>query len=167
MPELWLPVPYWEGLYEVSSHGRLRRSGRIIHGSVNKQGHRNVILRGRGNRSTCIHVLVAEAFLGPRPEGLVVRHGKNGVDDNSVENLSYGTQLQNIHDKKRDGTWQVADTAGRRTLTSEQAREIYCSSESSTTLGERFGVDATTIRAIWRGKNWASVTRDLPRRSRD
>ena len=162
--EYWLPVPCWEGLYEVSSHGRLRRGGRIIKGCTNAAGYQNVILRGRGNRSTCIHILVAEAFIGPRPDGMVVRHGENGASDNSVGNLSYGTQKQNIHDKKRDGTWQIADTAARRTLTSDQVVIIYQSAKTSPELAEDFGVDQTTIRAIWRGKNWRSVTVSLPSR---
>ena len=164
MTELWLPVPYWEGLYEVSSHGRLRRGGRIIKGCTNAAGYQNVILKGRGNRSTCIHILVAEAFIGPRPEGCVIRHGKNGVTDNSVENLSYGSQKENIHDKRRDGTWQIADTAGRRTLASDQVAIIYQSAKTSPELAEDFGVDQSTIRAIWRGKNWRSVTTSLPPR---
>jgi hypothetical protein len=50
------------------------------------------------------HRLVALAFLGPRPPGMFVAHGKNGRRDNSPGNLSYKTPAQNKADELRDGT---------------------------------------------------------------
>lgn len=171
--EYWLPVVGYEGLYEVSDQGRVRslprpgstRTWRIYGGKVltpaSCRGYLSVKLP-KGSRS--VHSLVAEAFIGSRPDGMVVRHGENGSSDNSVGNLSYGTQKQNIYDKKRDGTWQIADSAARRILTSEEVITIYQSVKTSPELAEEFGVDQTTVRAIWRGKNWRSVTINLPPR---
>jgi hypothetical protein len=51
-----------------------------------------------------IHKLVAEAFIGPCPEGQEVRHGPKGYADNSVGNLCYGTHAENMADMVRDGT---------------------------------------------------------------
>lgn len=51
-----------------------------------------------------VHSLVALAFLGPRPLGMVVAHGSRGVLDNSPSNLSYKTPAQNKADELRDGT---------------------------------------------------------------
>ena len=173
MTELWQPVVGYEDLYEVSNQGRVRslprpgkqRPWRIYGGKLLKATfNHHYLVVGLQGKSRAVHSLVAEAFLGPRPDGMVVRHGPNGPLDNSVENLSYGTQRQNIHDKNRDGTWQIADTAARRILTSDQVKVIYQSTEQSPVLAEHYGVDQTTIRKIWRRKNWASVTRHLPDR---
>jgi hypothetical protein len=177
MYELWRPIPGWEGLYEASSLGRVRslprdRNGRTYGGrlltAVLNPRYYAVRLRDSGtgrSRSESVHALVAAAFLGPRPKGMVVRHGPGGCLDNSIANLSYGTQQENIYDKRRDGTWLIGDTAARRILHSSEVAEIYQSSETSPALAARYGVSETTIRKIWAGKNWRSVTRQLPQRA--
>lgn len=52
---------------------------------------------GRG-RNRSVHVLVAEAFLGPRPDGLMVCHNDNDPTNNVVANLRYDTQSSNVLD---------------------------------------------------------------------
>lgn len=42
-----------------------------------------------------VHSLVAQAFLGPRPEGMVVDHIDGDKTNNSVTNLHYVTSLEN------------------------------------------------------------------------
>ena len=163
MTEVYRPVVGFEGLYEVSNQGRVRKTdGKQLKLTLDPRYWTATLFSPRQKRS--VHSLVAEAFLGPRPDGMVVRHGPNGPLDNSVENLSYGTQRQNIHDKSRDGTWQIADTAAHRILTSDQVKVIYQSAEESPVLAEHYGVHQTTIRKIWRRKNWGSVTCHLPDR---
>ncbi len=49
-------------------------------------------------RHTKVHHLVAEAFIGPRPPGMVVCHNNGDPLDNRVENLRYDTQANNITD---------------------------------------------------------------------
>jgi hypothetical protein len=51
-----------------------------------------------------VHRLVAEAWIGPYPEGQEVRHGPEGTTNNSLSNLCYGTRRENMLDKRRDGT---------------------------------------------------------------
>ena len=170
MSELWLPVIGWEGLYEVSDLGRVRSlpGGRRKAGllkTFNDGRYLTVNLHRDGKRSKRqVHTLVAAAFLGPRPEGQVIRHGPNGALDNRASELSYGTQKENCADRKRDGTHPAGDTAHRRTLTSGEVVRIWYSLDPSPVLAERYGVHETTIRKIWARKNWASVTQPLPDR---
>lgn len=122
--ELWLPVPGHEGLYSVSSHGRVRSEPRPIPATGRygcprrtvlmmklkprraKNGDPNrgwgqypvVSLRRGGNaRTWFVHRLVAMAFVGPQPApGYEVNH-KNGIkDDNRPENLEWMTPADNI-----------------------------------------------------------------------
>lgn len=50
-----------------------------------------------------VHSLVAEAFHGPRPEDLVVRHLNGDPLDNRPENLRYGTPSENQYDRVNHG----------------------------------------------------------------
>ena len=119
--ERWLPVVSYEGLYEVSDHGRvrsvdrfvnharsgtLRLRGRILRPAVGGRHPRACVVLSRDGieRTKAVHALVARAFLGPCPAGQEVLHGPAGALVNRLDNLSYGTHSANIHDKQRDGT---------------------------------------------------------------
>jgi hypothetical protein len=113
--ERWLPVVGWEGLYEVSDQGRVRslpratktgmRGGRILTPGRAADG-RTVIGLCRDGRQVSRHisVLVAAAFIGPRPPGLMVCHGSRGNGYDGLANIRYDTQASNIQDAVRGGT---------------------------------------------------------------
>lgn len=109
-PEVWKPVVGYEGLYEISSHGRLKRLAGFVWRKrkkvYDKYFHKECILKNHLHpKGFCknnlyrqvdgvllcetiqIHRLVAAAFLGKAPKGKnQVRH-KNGVKhDNYYEN---------------------------------------------------------------------------------
>lgn len=126
--EIWKAVPGYEGQYEVSSEGRVRSltrkikqlsrwgkpiprtiHGRMLRPGLSSSGYYTVAL-GRNN-SRCLHDLVAEAFIGPRPAGQLVRHRDGNRANNTADNLEYGTYTENIQDSMRHGTWWVG---GRR-----------------------------------------------------
>jgi hypothetical protein len=50
-----------------------------------------------------VHALVAEAFNGPRPAGLQVRHYDGDHTNNTPRNLIYGSSKENHEDTKRHG----------------------------------------------------------------
>lgn len=121
--ETWRPVTGYEGLYEVSDHGRVRSvdrtvtfangwtrdySSQII--SPSKRVYWRVTLRDEtGRRRTWkLHTLVLAAFVGPRPEGSEGRHLDDNKDDNRLSNLAYGTRSQNRADSVRNGTHREA-----------------------------------------------------------
>lgn len=117
--EKWLPIPGWEGAYEVSDMGRVRsldriivckngvrkpRKGRILRPAPNYGGYLGVALCAYGKQVTRhIHVLMMEAFVGPRPEGMDICHKDDDPTGNRLDNLRYGTRAENIHDMIRNG----------------------------------------------------------------
>jgi hypothetical protein len=123
--ERWRDVVGYVGFYEVSNRGRVRGVDRIVRHSwtgtrripgaiktpvsMNQYGHLGVILYRHGRYSNrYIHHLVLEAWVGPRPKGLLALHGPAGHLDNSVNNVYYGTyERNNGIDKERDGTGSV------------------------------------------------------------
>lgn len=45
-----------------------------------------------------MHYLVLLAFIGPRPDGLEIRHRNGKPADNRLRNLCYGTKSANMRD---------------------------------------------------------------------
>lgn len=124
-PELWKAVAGYEGLYEVSSHGRVRSlprevtdnngrrsrslSGVMLAARVKASGHLQVGLCRRGvSKSFHVHRLVAEAFIDRRMPGDEVCHINGDPQDNSLSNLRWGTRQSNVDDMIRAGGayWQ-------------------------------------------------------------
>ena len=76
MSEQWRSI--FDGFYSVSNEGRVRRDlpgngthpGRILKGNVITNGYRQVCVSRKKHppKMALIHVLVAESFLGPRPD---------------------------------------------------------------------------------------------------
>ena len=120
--ESWKPVVGYEGLYEVSSAGRVRsldaivprgsgtytRKGRHLKTSVGRNGYPEVELYKDTQRvRRGVHQLVAKAFV-PNPENLpLVRHLNDVKDDNRVENLAWGTESDNRYDAYRNGRMKI------------------------------------------------------------
>lgn len=120
MTERWLPLPGFEGGYEVSDQGCIRSVSRTIHAingrtrrhkgrpirlSPSPDGYIRYEFHFRGQSSTrSVHQLVARAFIGPLPPGMEVLHRNGDRIDNRVENLRYGTHQENVRDSVRHGT---------------------------------------------------------------
>lgn len=97
MSEIWRPVsvPY---AYEVSDHGRVRRSGaeHVLKGTPGNHGYPCVRLSRKSQvREHLIHRLVFEAFVGPIPEKMTINHIDGIKTNNRVENLELATKAAN------------------------------------------------------------------------
>lgn len=68
---------------------RSRRGG--YYPFINLHNIENIPPRKNAN----VHTLVAEAFLGPRPEGMVVHHKDGNRDNCHLSNLEYVTLAEN------------------------------------------------------------------------
>ena len=110
MSENWRPVVGWEGIYEVSDLGRVRRAGRgVLTGGIDRYGYRFVDLNDHGRRQSArVHRLVGDAYLGPLPDGLETRHLNGDRTDNRLANLAYGTHSQNTLDMVAHGRHKSA-----------------------------------------------------------
>lgn len=123
--ERWLPIVETDGRYAVSSHGRIRsnarrvvrRTGgaqlireRIMSCAPGSGGYPIANLRVNGGRKTQrVHVLVLEAFVGPRPspehEGC---HWDDNPANNYLGNLRWDTSAENSLDALRNGRFENA-----------------------------------------------------------
>lgn len=106
--EEWRPIPDWDG-YEVSNLGRVvsHRRGRpiVLKGYTNPKGYRFVnLFDGQRSNPRAVHRLVMLTFVGPRPDGLEIRHLDGDQLNNAVDNLAYGTRAENLADQIDHGT---------------------------------------------------------------
>lgn len=101
--EEWATIFGYEGVYEISSIGRIRRlagkhcsNGRII--KLNTiRGYKYIILcKNNIRKSYKVHRLVALAFI-PNPKNkFTVNHKDCDKSNNNVNNLEWATQTENI-----------------------------------------------------------------------
>lgn len=110
----WKVIPGFPG-YMVSDQGTVRstpsegsrRSGNILKHEVTSRGYHYVGLYppegGRQPTRKKVSVLVLEAFVGPRPEGLHACHRDDDRDNDTLDNLYWGTPKQNQADLLRNG----------------------------------------------------------------
>jgi len=107
-----------------------------------------------------IHVLILMAFIGPRPPGMQARHFPDrDVANNSIDNLKYGTQAEQDHDKIIHGT-QTRLKGNKNPMTKLKEtdipiiRDLFAQGLSKSKLGRKFGVRYQTIDKLLRYKTW-------------
>lgn len=106
-----------------------------------------------------VHVLILEAFHGPRPDGLEGCHTNGIRTDNRPENLRWDTPASNYADRNRHGSLK-GERNGRAKLTVEQVRAIraeyvYRSVTAGTpALARKYGLNQKTVFDIITGHHW-------------
>lgn len=114
MIEIWKPIINYEGLYEISNYGKIKRFNRdkryksfkiLKPQKTNKYGHKHIDLTKNNIRdSHLVHRLVLETFVGPCPLGMECRHLDGNPSNNRLDNLRWGTRLENMQDTIKHGT---------------------------------------------------------------
>ena len=102
--ELWADIEGYEGLYQISTEGRVRSLGndktrktKVLKANKNRGGYLIVRLwKGGTQKWFQVHRLVADAFLYCKDrDSLQVNHKNEVKTDNKVENLEYCDQKYN------------------------------------------------------------------------
>ena len=160
--EEWKPVVGYEGVYEVSSQGSVKRvgkafgatPGRILAQHPNHSGYPGVKLRNKGNDKTMlVHILVARAFLGPCPDGFEVNHKDKLTTDPSISNLEYATSQGNKIHAARNGSKHYKLTPELVIAIRHRYRELGHFAH----VASEFGIDASYCGKIIRKQYWANI----------
>ncbi len=127
-----------------------------------RAGYLNVTLRANGTkRRYTVHGLVAIAFLGLRPDGMVVCHRNLDCVDNRAENLTYATQAANIRQGVEAGRHIRGERQHLAKLTEDGVRVIrerLTSGDSLSTIARDYGVTIGAISHIKVGRTWRHLT---------
>ncbi|WP_253278713.1 HNH endonuclease [Pseudomonas syringae group genomosp. 3] len=111
----------------------------------------SIMLPNGKSRPVGVHQLVADAYHGARPDGLVVRHLNGIPSDNAPGNLKYGTDAENSDDRKRHGTYLGGSNHHNSKLTGGQAVAIRTKRRAGARvkdLAAEFSVSVSTIESI-------------------
>lgn len=100
MEEVWRDIKGYEGLYQVSNLGRVKKTTlneeRLIHINKDSGGYQIVSLRKDGvSRMRLVHRLVAIAFIPNNENKPEVNHIDEVKTNNRVDNLNWMTHLEN------------------------------------------------------------------------
>lgn len=160
--EEWRACPDYEGLYEVSSMGRVRnRRGAILALHPDRTGYPFVGLTRDGRRtSRTVHRLVCRAFHGePRAPHREAAHLDGDRSNCGADNLKWVGKVQNHFHMRAHGTHPAGERHGHAKLTAEQVREIRSVQgyRINGQLGRKYGVHKDTIGMIRRGETWRDV----------
>ena len=153
---------YEDGRVWSDSKGTNTLHGRFLAQPLDKDGYVCYILycdKRRHNRKA--HRLVLEAFVGPRPEGMECRHLSGNPQNNSVDNLCWGTPVENQGDRKIHGTNSIGEGHGSSKLTSIEVMEIrdllagglFTQQE----IGDMYGIMQAQVSMIKLGKTWKCI----------
>jgi hypothetical protein len=173
--ETWKPVLGYEGLYEVSSTGRVRsldhlvknryglalRGGRVLRQTPDRAGYLQVNLSKENVVTTAkVHRLVAKAFIGDPPTvDSHVNHKDFRKANNAVANLEWFTRQQNHRHAVAAGRLDGAVSPRRaKKLSVEKVRAIKAAIAAGGTwraTAKRFGISAPTLSKIMNGSIWS------------
>jgi hypothetical protein len=173
--EQWKPVVGFEG-YEVSDQGRVRSLERICR-TVNSYRLKPRILKPQRDKQTSyvgvalcvegvqasyrIHVLVLEAFVGPRPAGQQTRHLDGVRTNNRLTNLAWGTPKQNSDDVDRHGTRSIGSHRYNAKLQASDIPGIRTARAAGVPfklIAAQYGVTKNAICQVVSGRTWTHVS---------
>lgn len=169
----WRVIPGWPE-YEVSDDGQVRRAipgstwpaGRHLKPAASDTGHLYVMLsRNNKSKKMFVHQAVALAFIGPRPTPKHCALHKDDIPDrNVVDNIYWGTRLDNFKDRMLNKGWNRNQPRGSgvgSSILKEHdipiIRERKLSGEKVSSIALEYGVSVLCIYDVLSGKTWRHV----------
>jgi hypothetical protein len=173
MKKIWKDIIGYEGLYQISDVGDVKRVSRGPHtqiGRILKQSLRGkvdykylcVCLYKNGQKKTKqVHIMVLETFVRPLRSDEVSRHLDGNRFNNKICNLTHGTQKENIADRCRHGNTVKGTARWNSKLNEKKVREIrllYMSGiYTQAQLADKYGVVQTTVSKVIDRSTWKHV----------
>ena len=169
MEEIWKDIKGYEGIYQVSNKGNIKRLKRVVNtwNAYKTLDERKLKLSicnryysvGLKGKSYSVHRLVAKAFI-PNPENKPqVNHKNENKLDNRVENLewcsakenvNYGTCIERRAKKQRETKCQINNKATSKKVRCLETGKVF---ESINDARRIMGLDGSSISKVCKGKN--------------
>jgi NUMOD4 motif/HNH endonuclease len=174
---MWKSIPGYEGLYEVSSKGRVRSLDRTVpHKRFGEWTLKGKVLEPRRDSSGYIfyalskdgkvkdawaHTLVALVFIGERPKGIKgeeIRHLDNDKDNNHYKNLCYGSRSSNQEDRIKSGNnnYGIQHPSSKLTFMDVgKIRKLLIKGKSRKSISAMYDVHIGTVDSIAQENTWS------------
>ena len=165
----WKSVVGYEGIYEVSSDGQIKRLKRItiyvrrgnrvlsritekiLIGTINRCGYIQVCIPKDGKcRARLVHQLVALTWIGERPEGKQINHKDGDKTNNQIENLEYVTSKENIRHAVANGLTTNTKATDQQLI---HGRQLIQSGVTIKEAAERVGISIFILQRFNAGKS--------------
>jgi len=165
--EIWKDITGYEGLYQVSNYGRVKKidssyrninKKRILSQTLSKTEYYYVYLRNTSLKRRSVHRLLAIHFI-PNPNNYPEINHINGIrNDNRIENLEWCNHQQNILHARRVLKKGVGVNHYRAKFNTEQIKDIKEKhtyySKSIADLAKEYSVTSSTIKRIIDNKSY-------------
>lgn len=163
--EAWKVIPSFPN-YEISEFGVVRRlkpakatkPGKILKSFPDSCGYMRISLMRDKKQITCkVHQLVAEAFIGPRPEGMEVNHIDTVRTNCHFTNLEYCTHLENMRHAFRTTGHNRGEKHGLVKMTEKdviEARRRRACGEQYQSIADSMGYSRSNIVNAVLGYTW-------------
>lgn len=173
--EVWKSVPGYEGIYSISSLGRVRSEERLVKQSnrwkqvvqryqverilkpkVTPAGYRSVSLCVAGSiKHVGVHRLIALAFIPNPDEKPVVAHNDGNPSNNTLGNLRWATVAENHSDMIIHGTAPIRERNPRCKVNERIVVEIRSiRNMSQRAIAKMYAISASQVRNIQKGVSW-------------
>lgn len=153
--EQWKDVKGYEGIYEVSDHGRVKtKKGKTTHSvrhgervwkerflkqKTDRGGYKRVTLWKEKKPKTClVHRLVADAFIENPHDEPMVNHKDVNPSNNKVENLEWCDSKHNVNHAFDNGLMYSIEIVLKNQKTGEEKR-FRSMAEASRFIGRNHG----------------------------
>lgn len=177
--EIWKNIQEYEGIYMISSFGRVKslkrqvfcggryatRKERILKAQKNKFGYCKVILQKNKNKKTkLVHRLVADAFIENPNNKPEVNH-KDGVKDNCLHyNLEWVTDKENSMHAVRTGLapHSIGETHKNSKLKEKDVLEIRRNWDGKhfykyPNIAKKYGITESSLAKILKRETWKHI----------
>lgn len=166
--EKWVDVIGYEGLYQVSDHGRVRslgRKARILKTVKRSNGYLKVNLSKNGKvKNQSVHRLVATAFVSNDEDLPEVNHEDGNKENNHYSNLVWCTSSYNQKHAFANGLQKPQRGAknGMAKINENDVKEIkrlYGTGRySHRIIGNMFGISRQQAGRIINGDRWSCAS---------
>jgi Mor family transcriptional regulator len=165
----WRPVLGFEGIYEISQYGELkrrdgigRRKERIVKHSIPGTSAYPVVRLCKNGKSVskCLHVVVAESFLGGRPKGMQCAHLDGDPRNFHASNLAWVSPKTNVSHKKLHGTHLMGESHHLSKLKEADIYDIFaqrCLGSTTAELAKKYDMTWEGINNILKRESWTHL----------
>jgi hypothetical protein len=161
--ENWRDIEGYEGFYQVSDLGNVRRIGRAkgsVVGAMLKpftstHGYLVVgLCREKISKKFSVHRLVLSAFTENKGKNLDVRHKDGTRINNKLENLEWGTRSENMQDAAKHGRTNRGLKNFSNKLSENDVLSIRDDGRSHSAIARSYDINPSVVSRIKSRKAW-------------
>jgi NUMOD4 motif/HNH endonuclease len=155
MEEIFEPIKNYDGKYEISNTGLVKRLKRrknggqlikeyILKTRINNCGYKEVRLFNGKSKTTFVHILIAQAFIPNPSNKCCVNHEDGNKRNNNISNLSWVSHSENMQH-----AWTTGLINKAKSVIDKCTGQIF---KSARIASEHYKIKHNTLRGYLNGQ---------------